>query len=590
MNVMFYSANFTQIITLIFVLLIFIAAFLVYNKKISFAMLIKKLTHTKEYIVIVGLSKIGLRLALDSKEQAKNVVVLSESGENTLSDQLKLKGIQVINVKNINESALRKARLTKASSCLIVTEDEEHNINISNLITDIIKKNGAKNKLQLIVQVENWYSRNLLIDQVSAFSSTNNLSIRFFDFHHNSAKLVYDKFPPHKFINDETRLNNQKVICVIGKNATAESFILENTILSQFQNSESLKIMVFAKNSDVWISSIRQKFPFIDDYIILEPIELVNSSFSNYENWSTSFKNNLLKIDAAYFFGQEDAEVISKSLYFKQFLYNHTGSLRKVPLIVVIPDNTSIFSLLSKGKNQNSSIVEKYRDELLIHIVREVYDSCTYQYLISQNHIEAQSKAINYFYSISYEFDSILNQHFKKSNNSTILSALHQKYISFKIKKGSPLEQLEALVIDELVRYTKNSKYRVKHFFGIDESWNRVTERNKESNRYIARHLPVKVAILKQLNITELTKQNLKNKMSILAPIEHNRWSAEKFIAGFSSGKLPNNDASLKKIIKNTLKIHDQLGKLDSLHDMNQEKDIELFMIIPLLQKLNDSI
>ena len=90
MNVMFYSANFTQIITLIFVLLIFIAAFLVYNKKISFARLIKKLTHTKEYIVIVGLSKIGLRLALDSKEQAKNVVVLSESGENTLSDQLKL--------------------------------------------------------------------------------------------------------------------------------------------------------------------------------------------------------------------------------------------------------------------------------------------------------------------------------------------------------------------------------------------------------------------------------------------------------------------------------------------------------------------
>ena len=444
--------------------------------------------------------------------------------------------------------------------------------------------------MQLIVQVENWYSRNLLIDQVSAFSSTNNLSIKFFDFHHNSAKLVYDKYPPHQFVNNETKSNNEKVICVIGRNATAESFILENTILSQYQNSERLKIMAFAKDAALWITSIRQKFPFIDEYITIEPIELVNSSFSNYESWSEKFKSNLLKIDAAYFFGHEDAEVISKSLYFKQFFYNQTRSLRSVPLIVVIPDNTSIFSLLSKEKNQNASIVDKYRNELLIHIVREVHDSCTYEYLISQNHIEAQSKAINYFYSISYEFDYLLGQHFKKNNNSNLLKNIQEKIISFKIKKGAPLEQLEALVTDELVKYTKNSAYRVKQYFGIEESWNRVTERNKDSNRYIARHLPVKVAMLKELNIIEITRENLKSHMSNLAPIEHNRWSAEKFIAGFTNGQLPSNDPGLKKIIKNTLKIHDQVGKLEGMKNMNQEKDIELFLIIPLLQKIKDNI
>jgi hypothetical protein len=551
---------------------------------------IAKLSVQSEYIIVIGLTKIGLRIALESKEQGKKVVVLSEDGENTFSDQLKSKGIQVINVKGVNESALKKAKIWSASSCLIVTSNEDHNINISNLISDIAKKDGLIKKLQLIVQVENWYSRNLLIDQVSAFNSTNNLSIKFFDFHHNSAKLVYDKYPPHKFVNDETRLNNEKVICVIGQNATAESFILENTILSQYQNDDQLKIMIFAKNAESWVNSIRQKFPFIDDYIKLEPIELLNSSFSNYESWSDTFKYNLLKIDAAYFFGYEDAEVISKSLYFKQFLYKQTGNLRNAPLIVVIPDNTSIFNLLSKGSNQNSSILDKYRDELLIHIVREVHDSCTYEHLISQNHIESQSKAINFFYSINYEFDYLLNEHFKKSDNRKVLNSIQEKYINFKIKKGAPLEQLEALVTDELVKYTKNSIYRVKQYFGIDESWNRVTERNKDSNRYIARHLPVKVAMLKELNIIEITRENLKSHMSNLAPIEHNRWSAEKFIAGFTNGQLPSNDNGLKKIIKNTLKIHDQVGKLEGMKNINQEKDIELFLIIPLLQKIKDNI
>ena len=124
----------------------------------------------------------------------------------------------------------------------------------------------------------------------------------------------------------------------------------------------------------------------------------------------------------------------------------------------------------------------------------------------------------------------------------------------------------------------------------INESWNRVTERNKESNRYIARHLPVKISILNQLNITEISRNNLQSKMLQLAPIEHNRWSAEKYIAGFSFGKFPENDSGLKKILKNTLKIHDHLNTMDHLKDLNHDKDIELFLIIPLLQKISDNV
>ena len=130
---------------------------------------------------------------------------------------------------------------------------------------------------------------------------------------------------------------------------------------------------------------------------------------------------------------------------------------------------------------------------------------------------------------------------------------IQEKFLNFKKKKEQPLLQIESFVIEELVKYTKNSNYRVKQYFGINESWNRVTERNKESNRYIARHLPVKISILNQLNITEISRNNLQSKMRILAPIEHNRWSAEKYIAGFSFGKFPENDSWFKENLKKIL-------------------------------------
>jgi hypothetical protein len=539
-----------------------------------------------EYILVIGMSRMAMRIAHDSRNSGKKVVFISELNKNTLTDELVNKGVKVINVKTIDEESLIQAGVNKATSCLILSDDDEYNISVANFVADIKKKKGGKTEMDLLIHIQNWYTRNLLVDQISNFNSTENLTIRFFDFHYNSAKLVYDLYPPHKYVGDQTQSNDEKVICVIGKSKTSESFLLENAVLSQFRESELLKILVFSKDAEQWVSDLKQKFPFLDQYLEMVPVELLNNSFSSHHQWDSNFKDMVLKIDAAYFFGHEDAEVVSAALHFKQFIYNQVKNIRKVPLVVVLPDKTSVFKLLASGSNQNNSIVDKYKDELLIHFVREVYDSCTYDELISQDYIEIQAKAINYFYSIKYEFDWLLGKHFKKSNNGIILDDIENNYLYFKVKQDNPLAQLEALVIERLVSYTKNSKFRVKQYFGINEAWNRVTERNKESNRYIARHLPVKNAILRELKITDISKEEIVKNIGVLAPVEHNRWSAEKLIAGFAYGELPKNDANLKGIVKNTLKVHDQLDRFDNLNHLNKEKDIDLFLIIPLLENI----
>lgn len=552
--------------------------------------LIHTFTSKEEYIIVIGLSRIGLRIANDARNKAKKVIVISEDGTNTLSDELHLNGVKVISVKNINEDALFKAGIKRATSCLVVSENDEYNINLAKSIIDLKKKRGGSIKLSLIVHVANWYTRNLLIDQISSFSSSKNISTRFFDINHNAAKLIYDRFPPHNYLNDETNRNDERIVCVLGNNKISEAFLLENAILSHYPNSKQLKILFLCENAEQVLDGLTKKFPFLLEYINLVPVELLNTSFSSKLKWSSEFMISIPKIDAAYFFGDDDAKILSTALHFKQFLYNNTKNLRKVPVVVNLPEKTRIFQLLNSGVNQNKSIAEKYKDDLVIHFVRTVFDSCTYENLISQNDIETLAKTVNYFSAVKYEFDSILTTHFKKSNNLNLLGELESKILNFKVKKGDPLSQIEAFILQALKGYTKNSDYRVKQYFGINEIWNNTSERNKDSNRYVVRSSPVKLSILGELKVNEIVEESLKEHMESLGSVEHNRWSAEKLVADFAFGNLPENDTALKKIIKGSLKIHDQLKKFDQLDHLNKKKDIDMFLILPLLDKIKKNI
>ena len=61
-------------------------------------------------------------------------------------------------------------------------------------------------------------------------------------------------------------------------------------------------------------------------------------------------------------------------------------------------------------------------------------------------------------------------------------------------------------------------------------------------------------------------------------------------MAGFNFGELPLYDKKVKEILKNTLKIHDQLKRFDLLDENNKDKDMDIFLIIPLLVKVKDNL
>ena len=96
-------------------------------------------------------------------------------------------------------------------------------------------------------------------------------------------------------------------------------------------------------------------------------------------------------------------------------------------------------------------------------------------------------------------------------------------------------------------------------------------------------------SIIDTLKIKKITEESLKDHMASLGCVEHNRWSAEKLVADFAFGSLPKNDAVLKKIIRRTLKVDNQLKRYDQLDNLNKEKDIDKFLLISLLKKIKEN-
>ena len=433
--------------------------------------------------------------------------------------------------------------------------------------------------------------KNLLSDYLDV-STTNSVDVQPFNINEITAQLVYDQFPPHLYLSDETSRDTEKIICIVGDNDIARSFLIENSILSQYGDAKKLKVFLITENAELYYKTITKQYPNLGDFLEMIPVELRNHNFSSKHPWDERFLNSINSIDVVYFFGDKDAKMINSALHLRQFLYEKTLNIRKVPIVVCLPEETKVVNMLDgeEEKSGKLSLTDRFRDQVVVHLVRKYTDTCSVKRMIDgSGENEILAKAINFYYSIKYEFDGLLYAHFKKSANGDFLKKLEREMLDFKVKRGEPLAQIEQLVLDFTKAYTKNSIEKIRSVFGVNKLWCNLTDRKKESNRYVARHLEVKLFVLKKLGIKNFTKEEIRLHLKQIAPIEHNRWSAEKFAFDFSYGSLPTSDKNLKKILKDTLKIHDQLVPFNMLDETNKEKDLDMFFLLPLLQKIKEN-
>ena len=511
----------------------------------------------KKHVIVIGLSRIGTQIAINLSKAGRNVIVISNEPLGPDAEVIKRNGGFVIFSKGFDERTLKRAGLANASTVFIASSDDDINIKLAQFISRLKKRKYFYGNLKLMVHINNSDLKNLLSDYLD-ISSGDSIYLQPFNINDVAAKLVYDQYPPHLYLVDQTAKDNEKIIGIVGDNEIAKSFLIENSILSQYGDQINLKVLLINENADSYLNSIIKQYPNIGDLLQLVSVELKNENFSSKHQWDENFLSSINSLDAVYFFGNNDAKLINSSLHLRKFLYEKTMNIRKIPIIVCLPEDTMVVEMLDVDdeKTTKKSLSEKLKEDVVIHLFRKFTDSCSINRMIDgsgENDILA--KAINYYYSIKYEFDNLLYINFKKSNNNEFIKRLEREIIEFKVKRGDPLSQIEQLVLDFIKQYTNGSIEKIKNIFSINRLWSKLTDRKKESNRYVARHISVKTHVLKKIGVKDFSKDEINLYVKQIAPIEHNRWTAEKLAFDFSFGKLPHNDKNLKNILKDTLKV-----------------------------------
>lgn len=551
-----------------------------------------RLLFLKKHVIVIGLSRIGKQVGFNLAKEGRSVVVISNEPLGSDADLIIENGGLVLYSQAYDEAVLKKAGLANAATVFVASDFDDTNIRVAQFISRLKKRRYSSGPLKLMVHLQDVHLKNLLSDYLDV-SSGGAVDVQPFNINDTSAQLIYDSFPPHLYLVDETAKDNAKIIAVVGSNEIAKSFLIENSILSQYGDPKNLIVLLIADNAEGYLKSIHREFPSIGNFLDLVPVELKNDNFSSHHEWDKRFLSSIGALDAVYIFGGEDAKLINSALHLRQFLYEKTMHIRKVPIVVCLPEETKAIDLLEgeEEKSGKKSLSEKLSEELMIFLVRKYSDSCSVKRMIDgSGENEILAKTINLYYAVKYEFDSLLKAHFKKSNNAEFITKLERDILEFKVKRGEPLVQIEQMLIDFTKAYTKSSAEKVKSIFGVNHLWRQLSDRKKESNRYVARHLEVKLHILKKIGIKNYTPAELKTHLNKIGSIEHSRWSAEKLAFGFTYGQLPTTDKHLKKILKDSLKVHDQLIPFDQLDTLNKEKDLDMFYILPLLHKIKENI
>ena len=222
----------------------------------------------KKHVIVIGLSKIGTQIAINLSKAGRNVIVISNEPLGPDAEVIKRNGGFVILSKGIDERALKRAGLANASTVFIASSNDDINIKLAQFISRLKKRKYYYGALKLMVHINNSDLKNLLSDYLD-ISSGDSIDLQSFNINDVAAKLVYDQYPPHLYLVDQTANDNEKIIGIVGDNEIARSFLIENSILSQYGDQINLKVLLINENADSYLNSIIKQYPNIGDLLQL---------------------------------------------------------------------------------------------------------------------------------------------------------------------------------------------------------------------------------------------------------------------------------------------------------------------------------
>ena len=474
-----------------------------------------QLTSWTGHHVICGLGQKGLEVVrcLKQSQPDARVVVIDRQPEEQLADECARLGVCVIAGDATEPAVLKLARVAQAGEIVIITPEDETNVRIASQIRQLMAANRTRPKC--FVHLANIHLRERLGRLTENDPAAKaGLELHFFDVFDDEARRVLLDLPlDGAGVGPDDPCSVHVVILGFGR--MGRSLALRAAKLGHFANGKRLRISVIDRHAD----QAREHFLF--RYPLLEKDAICQLTFHHAEAQSLTARR-LIEGWAA------EPDTL-------------------LHLFVCLDDNARA---AEAGLRLQEALASRPDCNLRVRIKTHASLADILELL------PGIGPRIAAFGMVE---DACCDQAFRHSRRDAIARAIHENFVGQR-------------AADSIRKPGSEPTLR---------PWDDLPEEIRESNRQQADHISIKLRAIgcemaettdPRAAVTNFTTQEIE----LLAELEHTRWNAERWLAGWRYGT-PSNK---------TQRINENLAGWNELHDSIKNYDRDSVTNIPALLPL----
>jgi hypothetical protein len=529
------------------IVLLYTAAVAIFQQVETRVALYRLLFHKRRFVVICGIGDTGFRIARDyCMHSKKKVVVIDINPMNPMAAELANHGAIVIYGNAMDPVVLDKARVKYAKEVFLCTDDDQANIsaakNVERLCRSIKDKEidrlariARRNEPSIAGEPVSETLRAFLCvdapDLYEVFSNhpffeinTDRFAVRLFSRKETAARKIFSLCAPDLYYRPNSAEDPVLHVLFVGFEALARELILQTALTTHYPDYRLPHVTVMCQEDcSELVARFFHRHPTLKhtltiDIVYSDPLTVTA------QEWTDLQKR--MSFSVAYVSMQKDVEGILAGRRLSRL--NRLEGMDLLNFVVCL--------------NQNTFLAEIIDDDFV-------------PITLDKSRLPAHS-AIEYFETLdeTISIDVIVNEAL-----DGLARTLHNAYLDTLLMRGETRKNNASLI-----------------------PWSELPAHKKKANQHAAAHMDVKlrasgciavpVHVAAQTQHFPLDSDNLE----MLAQLEHRRWMADKFLAGYSYGPERDEDRML----------HPDLIPWEELTEADKEKDRDNIRQIPELLAL----
>lgn len=433
-----------------------------------------RLRMLRRHVVVCGIGQKGLDLIRDLRNHGIQVAAI-ESDEKNDNIQIcrDLKALVIVGDATDND-ILHRARVQMADKVVAITGNDGKNVEIAVRTFQLVKNRDKKthHTVTCFIQIADRKLRVLFGRHPLFTEFTNPVEIKVFNTYSNSARLLFERFPLDR--NGILKEDGTEVqLVVVGFGQMGESVLLQAAKTSHFANRKKIRGIIVDRMADKKAKIFYSHYPQFDRVCSTEFV-CIEAENPELLDKISKLSENENTWTTIIIALDDDAHALSCALGFLSALDDPD-----IPIIVRMSEGTGLAVLL-QSEAANATWMAS------IHPFGMTGEICTMRILS----------------------DEVLDNFAKK---------IHEDFITRRLKEGRSLQDPGMF------------------------PWEKLNPDMKESNRQQADHIAIKLrAVSCYISSDEQIDTGFEGfsdeEIDLLACMEHDRWVAERLLAGWIIG------------------------------------------------------